>query len=91
MNSPSELTNERKSTHGDWKQQSDMAHRLKSEMHFTRIEGAGWDNLTASQKEALDMIAVKISRILCGNPNEPDHWDDIAGYAYLGKGGHGEG
>lgn len=88
MTSPSELTNERKSTHGDWGQQSDTAHRLKSEMHFTRITGAGWDNLTVSQKEALDMIAVKISRILSGNPNEPDHWDDIAGYAFLGKGGH---
>lgn len=90
MTSPSELIQTRKSTHGEWCLQADMAHRLKSEMHFTRIPGAGWDNLTASQQEALDMIAVKISRILSGNPNEPDHWDDIAGYALLGKGGHPE-
>jgi hypothetical protein len=26
---------------------------------------------------------MKMSRILCGNPNEPDHWRDIAGYATL--------
>jgi hypothetical protein len=34
------------------------------------------------------MIAVKISRILTGDAGEPDHWDDIQGYAHLGKAGH---
>ncbi|WP_257617167.1 hypothetical protein [Campylobacter pinnipediorum] len=29
------------------------------------------------------MIAHKIARILAGNPNYKDHWDDIAGYATL--------
>lgn len=33
--------------------------------------------------EALDMICHKIARILAGDPNEPDHWHDIAGYATL--------
>ena len=28
--------------------------------------------------------------IVCGDPNCADHWDDIAGYALLGKGGHPE-
>ena len=29
------------------------------------------------------MIACKIARILSGDPNWRDHWDDIAGYATL--------
>jgi hypothetical protein len=42
-----------------------------------------WQELTADQQEALDMIASKISRILNGNPNNVDSWHDIAGYATL--------
>ena len=29
------------------------------------------------------MIALKLSRILSGQSNFKDHWDDIAGYAKL--------
>lgn len=85
--SPAEaLTSERKNQHGDWAEQSALAHELKQKMHLAR----GWNGskLATHQMEALDMIAVKISRILSGDPNHADHWDDIAGYAYLGKGGH---
>ena len=39
--------------------------------------------LSRSQKEALDMIAHKIGRILNGDPNYADSWIDIAGYAKL--------
>lgn len=39
--------------------------------------------LSPDQREALDMIAHKIGRILNGNPNLADSWDDIAGYAKL--------
>lgn len=84
MTSPSELTNERKSTHGDWMQQSQVANDLKKTV---RVMG-NWDNLAACHQESIDMILTKISRIVSGNPSEPDHWDDIAGYAFLGKGGH---
>jgi hypothetical protein len=82
---PVKLTTERGKTHGDWFQQSMLQNLVKADMH-----GAPrWHLLSASQKEALDMIAVKLSRIVCGNPSEPDHWDDIMGYALLGKsGGH---
>ena len=38
---------------------------------------------TRSQQEALDMIFHKIGRIVNGNPNHTDSWDDIAGYAKL--------
>ncbi len=41
------------------------------------------ENLSHSQKEALDMIMHKIGRILNGDPDYDDSWVDIAGYAQL--------
>lgn len=35
------------------------------------------------QWEALEMIATKMSRIVNGNADKVDNWDDIAGYARL--------
>ena len=37
--------------------------------------------LAADQQEALDMIFHKAGRIVCGDPDYPDSWHDIAGYA----------
>lgn len=39
--------------------------------------------LAADQREALDMIAHKIGRIINGDPDYADSWVDIAGYAQL--------
>lgn len=35
------------------------------------------------QWEAIEMIASKLARIVNGDPNKADSWDDIAGYATL--------
>ena len=43
----------------------------------------GWENLDSFHKEALEMIAHKIARILNGDPNYHDSWHDIVGYAKL--------
>jgi len=43
----------------------------------------GWARLTPSQKEAAEMIAHKLGRIINGDPNYADSWHDIAGYAGL--------
>ena len=43
----------------------------------------GWARLAPDQKEALEVIAQKIARILNGDPNYADSWVDIAGYAKL--------
>jgi uncharacterized membrane protein len=81
------LTQERKKTHGDWKEQSYVANNLMAVMGQSK----NWEEvIDASQRIALMMIATKISRILTGDPNEPDHWNDIAGYAHLGLTGHTE-
>lgn len=43
----------------------------------------GWIGLSTDQREAFEMIAHKIARIINGNPDYADSWVDIAGYAQL--------
>ena len=74
-----ELLNERNTTHGDFQGNAAISQFTKMHWHDT----AGWLRLEVDQREALDMIALKVSRILSGDPNVKDHWDDIAGYANL--------
>ena len=45
----------------------------------------GAADLSPAQRTAVDMIAMKMARIVCGDPGHADHWDDIAGYAFLAK------
>lgn len=42
-----------------------------------------WTELDDDAREALETIAMKISRLLTGNPKHYDSWHDIAGYAEL--------
>ncbi len=42
-----------------------------------------WQTLAPDQREALDMNAHKVARILNGDPDYSDSWRDIAGYATL--------
>ncbi len=76
------LLTERGSTHGPWPEQAELAIAIKR----TFASGKNWRELEPHQEEALHMIASKISRILSGIPDFYDHWDDIAGYAKLGRG-----
>jgi len=77
-NPTDELLAERAKTHGDFALHAYITQELKRVM-----AEAGNELMTPAYREALDMIAHKIGRILAGNPNFPDHWDDIAGYARL--------
>lgn len=70
---------ERGKTHGDFTDNARVMQSLKRIVHSE----AGWDRLTDVQREALHMILHKVGRIISGNPNVHDHWDDIAGYAKL--------
>lgn len=74
-----EILAERGPTHGDFTANADIMQALKVTMR-THV---GWGELSLDKREALEMIAHKIGRILCGNPEHRDHWDDIAGYAKL--------
>jgi hypothetical protein len=43
----------------------------------------GYYDMEVDQREALEMICHKMSRIVYGDPNYADSWVDIAGYAKL--------
>lgn len=66
---------DRQKTHGDFQQVAKVAESLMNNIEFQR--------LSVTQSFAVRMIVGKLARIVCGNPNEPDHWHDIAGYAKL--------
>lgn len=40
-----------------------------------------WVSMSLAQREAADMIIHKMQRILAGDPNVADHWEDVKGYA----------
>jgi hypothetical protein len=42
-----------------------------------------WALLAPDKRESIEMILHKIARIVTGNSNKKDSWDDIAGYAIL--------
>ena len=73
------LLSERGNRYGIFAHQANIAQELKEIIH-TRPK---YHHLMDDQKEALDMIAHKIARILNGDPGYADSWDDIAGYAQL--------
>ena len=80
LTTPTEaLITERGTRYGKFKDGADIMQSLKDTMR----DVDGWNNLTASQKDALDMIQHKIGRILNGDPTYDDSWKDIAGYATL--------
>lgn len=73
------ILKERGSSHGDF---TDVA-AMEQNLILTMEAGVKWNEMTAVQRCALRMIQHKISRILSGNPDYADHWDDIAGYAKI--------
>jgi hypothetical protein len=78
QDSITDLLSERGKTHGDFAVHAHFTQRLKDAMWSEQFEA-----LPDTHKEALEMIAHKIGRILAGDPNFKDHWLDISGYACL--------
>jgi hypothetical protein len=72
-----DLLTERAKTHGDY--------TMVSKAFVDLVKAFTWGpaELTPTQYTALTMISMKMARIVCGDPNVRDHWDDIAGYAKL--------
>ena len=74
-----ETLDQREKQHGDFRDVSRVSQSIKWAM-WGMIDR---DVLPAYQRESLDLIATKIGRIICGDPNSIDHWLDIEGYARL--------
>lgn len=75
------VLDERESQYGSFMQSSDTAIKIKGAMHNAIARNDL--HLYPDQLMSLDMIAVKISRIVNGNPAHRASWIDIAGYAKL--------
>lgn len=74
-----ETIQNREPIYGNFANRARIAIGIKNAMHIAQ----GWSQLSDAQKQSLDSIADKISRILNGDPNHLDSWHDIAGYAQL--------
>lgn len=70
---------ERGSRYGDFKRHAFVTQSIKNAMQ----DSDNWDDLSVSRKEALEMVAHKIGRILNGDPDYHDSWHDIIGYTKL--------
>lgn len=69
---------QRQNVHGDFAFNAQISRELKQV-----IWNHGSHTLAPVQAEALEVIMAKVARILSGDPNFPDHWHDIQGYAKL--------
>lgn len=74
-----ELLKTRGSSHGDWDETARLAQMFKRVVRSANK----WPELGPNHQEALDLITLKVARVLSGNPDFAEHWDDIIGYASL--------
>ncbi len=74
-----ETLQERGSRYGDFANHARITQNIKAAM----VDSPNWHVLADDQKEALEMVAHKVGRILNGDPNYHDSWHDIIGYTKL--------
>ena len=72
---------ERGNRYGDFATHAQITQAIKGVM----LASPNWRHgkLASDQREALDMIAHKVGRILNGDPDYHDSWHDIIGYTKL--------
>lgn len=66
-------------TYGSFTDNADVAQRIKDAIRLD----PHWQKLPPTIKEGLDLIALKMSRIVTGDWTHTDNPHDIAGYAKL--------
>lgn len=74
-----ETLDQRGSQYGKFETHAAITQAIKRTMYDT----PNWERLPPDMKEALEMTAHKIGRILNGNPQLHDSWHDISGYITL--------
>lgn len=70
---------ERGNRYGDFNEHARITQNIKRAMQ----DSPNWGRLPDNMKEALEMHAHKIGRILNGDPSYRDSWHDIIGYTRL--------
>jgi hypothetical protein len=79
MTNINNILDERGNRYGDFSSNATTTQLIKQAINL----GDTTDKLLFYQREALEMIAHKISRIVNGDANYMDSWVDIIGYAQL--------
>lgn len=79
MSDIEDVLKERGKRYGEFDEHARITQGIKALM----VSGRSWLDCSASQREALDMIAHKIGRIVNGDPSYLDSWVDIGGYNAL--------
>ena len=77
-----DMLDERAVRYGAFPNHATISQSLKSALFSVRPD-VSQHLLTNTQQEALEMICHKMARIVNGDPDYRDNWDDIAGYATL--------
>lgn len=75
------LLSERQTTHGEFSHNAIYGQQLRSLFRSS----PRWPEIPPVQREALDNIATKMSRILSGQADRIQHWEDVEGYARLAR------
>lgn len=79
MSNTDQILSDREQTHGAFREVAGYSQAIKNLMRSSR----NWERLDVAQAQALEVIADKMARILCGDPSFSDHWQDGAGYFEL--------
>lgn len=79
VNTVTDMLEERGARYGDFCGHAKITMDLKRAMHASK----NWADLSDDKKECLDMVAHKIGRILNGDPEYLDSWQDCIGYLTL--------
>lgn len=74
-----DILNEREEKYGDFNALANAIQAFKSVYRAS----PSWKQMTAVQRESLEMEIVKNCRILYGDPMHEDSWIDKCGYAML--------
>lgn len=77
MSTVDKILAERPSKHGEFEENSRCTWAIVRALEAER----NWTTLSDTQKHTLYMVSHKMARIVTGNPDIPEHWEDIEGYA----------
>ena len=82
MTTTDKILTDRGKRYGKYMRQASIALGIR-ELLRLGLEDETLEKYEPDQIDALHMIAVKLSRIVNGDPDYADNWRDIAGYATL--------
>jgi len=76
-----DILEERNVTHGDFRENARISQAVKEILRSS----PGWGSLCDVEREVMDMVALKFSRLLSGKSREMQHWEDVTGYSRLAE------